>query len=113
MRCFYVASQDQRAHVAVAGVTLTGSCHPRRTGERSPLASERPFPSAARRGGGAGRPLGTLQKHKGLVREGCGPDSRNGDAVPSAQTLFGLLFLASPPTAFPPAILQLFAVFQA
>lgn len=63
------------ARVPTTDGSLTGSCHPLRTGERSLLASERPFPSAAHTGGEAGRPPGTLRRE--ATREGgaVGPGS--------------------------------------
>lgn len=60
-------------------LSLTGSCRLLRTGGRSLPASERPPPSAARRGGEAGRPPRILQKGRRLVREGREPASRDKD----------------------------------
>lgn len=60
-------------------MSLTGSCRLLRTGGRSLPASERPPPSAARRGGEAGRPPRILQKGRRLVREGREPASRDKD----------------------------------
>lgn len=48
--------------VHVADISLTGSCHLLRTGERSLLASERHFPSVPRRDEEVGHPPGILQK---------------------------------------------------
>lgn len=68
-----------RAGMRQAGGSLTGSCHLLRTEGRSPPASERPLPSAARRGEGAGRPPRILEKGKRLVREGRGLGSSDKD----------------------------------
>lgn len=71
-----------------AGVSLTGSCHLLHTGGRSLPASERPFPSAARRAEEVGHPPGTLQKGKRLVRQGRGLGSRDKDGHRCSSGLY-------------------------
>ena len=61
---------------------LTGSCRPPRTGERSPLESGTPFPSAARKAEEAGHPPGTLGEEKRLLRGERGPGSADKDGLP-------------------------------
>lgn len=88
--------RPQRPGGAPGRRSLTGSGRPRRTGPRSPLAAEGPFPAAARRGAGAACPPGTLGRGATPERRAW-PHARDKGGAPQAQVLFWVLFPAARP----------------